>query len=610
MTNIGSRLRAALRPAADDDPLVEHARPLTLVAIVRRFAPMLRPLRWWIALSLLLIALAPAIAVVEIFLFQRLVDDVLVPIDWRPLIPLALLYIGLNVLSGALSGADDYVSTYVSQSFLMRLRRDAFDRVVRQPTLAADRRRLGDTMTRLTSDIASVESFMVVQLTEGVSAVVRLGFFLTALFYLQWQLALAALTIVPIVWWLARRFADFTKDVSRERRRRGGSMASVTEEGLSNLALVQTYGREEHAVADYQRQNKAIMEAELTGSRVRAVFLPFVDLAELVGVLTVVGMGVWALETDRLTLGGLLAFLTLLSQCYGPIRDLSDLIPGLFSASAGIERVVELLDADESEPDRRPPLPTPAGAAGAEVELRGVTVRYPGTTGPAFTGLDLAIGAGEHLAVTGPSGSGKSTIARLLSGQVAPAAGEVRLHGHDIAAYSVASVRRTVTPVLQEQLMLDASVWDNIAYARPDADAAEVLAASRLALVEEFVHRLPQGYQTRIGQRGRSLSGGQRQRIAVARALLRPSRVLVLDEPTTGLDPAIGRALVRSVLEATAGRTVIVLTHDADVLTYVDRVVDLREIVAQPPATTHDQEDTDDQDNQDNQDNQDQVVPV
>jgi subfamily B ATP-binding cassette protein MsbA len=205
-----------------------------------------------------------------------------------------------------------------------------------------------------------------------------------------------------------------------------------------------------------------------------------------------------------------------------------------------------------------------------------VQVTYPGATSPALKALDLLVEPGERVAVVGPSGSGKSTIARLLSCQVEPAHGEVLVDGHDVAQYSLVSVRAAVTPVLQEQLVMDATIRDNLVFGRPGAPEHDVRAAAEVAAVDEFASRLPDGYDTRVGQRGRALSGGQRQRIAIGRALLRPSPVLVLDEPTTGLDAALGEQVIRAVLDATRGRTVIVLTHDPVVLPHVDRVIELQ----------------------------------
>ncbi|GAA0979642.1 Lipid A export ATP-binding/permease protein MsbA [Nocardioides aquaticus] len=581
-----ARAAASLRPGADDDPMVAQARGMTIADVVRRFWPRLRPLRGWLVLGLVLLAAAPAITVAETLLFQQLVDQVLVPADPGPLLWLALVFLGLNLLSGVVSGADDYLGTWISQKFLVGLRRDSFAHVLSQPSLTHDRRRMGDVLTRLTSDVSAVESFMVGQLTVGIGAVLQLVFSLGALFYLQWQLALASLVVVPVFWWVSTRFARLTKDVSRERRRRGGSLSSVTEESLANASLVQGYGREADAVASYQRQNEAIASAELAGSRVRAVFLPLVDLAELAGMLLVIGLGVWALATDRLTLGGLLAFLTLLITCYKPVRELSQLVPALFSATAGVERIVELLD-EPAAGDRPGATPLPAPVTGTPrggVELRSVSYTYPDAASPVLDGLDLVVRPGERVALVGPSGTGKSTVARLLTRALDPEAGRVLLDGHDLAERTATSVRAAVTVVHQEQLMLDASVHDNIAFSRPDATRAEVEAAARAADAHDFVARMPQGYDSRVGQRGRSLSGGQRQRLALARALLRESRLLVLDEPTTGLDEATSRRLLEAVLRGPGDHAVLLLTHDAVALEYVDRVIDLAADPATPPV--------------------------
>jgi subfamily B ATP-binding cassette protein MsbA len=247
---------------------------MTLREVFTEFWPALRPLRGWMVLGLALLALGSVVEIVEILLFQRLVDDVLVPADFGPLLWIALTYVGLNLLAAVVSGADDIVSTWVSQRFLVRLRTNTFRHLLRLPLNVHERHRLGDVLSRLTSDINAVERFMIGDLTSGIASTLRLLFFVTALFWLQWELALASMVVVPLFWFVSTRFARFVKDVSRERARRGGSLGAVAEEAIATSSLVQAYNREEEAAQAFHRQNEGIANAELAASRVRSVFVP------------------------------------------------------------------------------------------------------------------------------------------------------------------------------------------------------------------------------------------------------------------------------------------------------------------------------------------------
>jgi ABC-type multidrug transport system fused ATPase/permease subunit len=322
-------------------------------------------------------------------------------------------------------------------------------------------------------------------------------------------------------------------------------------------------------VARFRREGERIVEAELASTRIRGILSPVIDLIELAGGLLVITLGVWALSQDDLTLGGLLVFLTYASQLYGPIRDLSRLSNTIFAASAGAERVLELLDEQPSVTDG----PLALGHARGEIELRDVTFRYPGATRDAISGVSLHVQPGETVALAGPSGAGKSTIARLLLRFDDPQVGAVLLDGHDVRELRLHSLRENVGLLLQETLLPDTSVLDAIAQGREGATRADVERAARAAGIHHVIAALPEGYDTRLGQRGRSLSGGQRQRLAIARALVRDTPVLVLDEPTTGLDAEAKARVLGPLRELAANRTTIVVSHDPEVLEWADRVV-------------------------------------
>jgi ABC-type multidrug transport system fused ATPase/permease subunit len=417
---------------------------------------------------------------------------------------------------------------------------------------ALDRRRLGDVLTRLGGDVAAIESFVLSGVASAFAAVLEIGFFVGALFYLQWDLALVSLIVAPLFFVVARRFSGLIKRASREKRRRSGSLGAVAEQTLGNVALVQASGREAAELGRYHREGEGVIAAELSSVRIRGVFSPIVDLIELAGILLVVYFGTRAIAGGGLTLGGMLVFIAYLTKLYGPVRDLSSLSNTVFKALAGAERVIELLDERPRVTDGAVELDRVRGA----LELDDVWFAYDDE--PVLKGVTLRAAPGERIALVGASGAGKSTIARMLLRFGDPAHGAVRLDGHDLRDLRLASLRRNVAVLLQETLVLHGSVRENITYARPNASNAEIEAAARAAGAHEFIERLPGGYDADLGERGRRLSGGQRQRIAIARALLADAPVLVLDEPTTGLDAA----LAASIGDLMRDRTTLVISHD------------------------------------------------
>lgn len=562
-------------PTSPPADLVAAAPPLRIAAIFRRFWPDARPYRWWIGIALLVALVIPAVEAAEIWMFKLVVDEVLVPRDLGPLGWIAAVTAGIVITRGVLGFVDEYLAAWVGERFVLDLRTRVFGQVQRTTPEVLERRHAGDTLTRVTSDVDAVETIVLSGVADALSAAVRVVVFVGILVYLDWLLAVVALVAAPALWMLAANFSRRIRRVSREARRRSGALTSVAEERLANAALVQAHNREGAEVARFRAEGRGIMHAELAAARIRALYTPLVDLIELAVALVVIGMGTWAVAEGRLTLGGLLVFITYVTQLYGPVRDLGGLATSVYSAAAAAERVVELLD--ERPPVADPPDGATLGRATGALTLDGVRFAYPGAALPVLDGASLEVAPGEVIAVTGPNGAGKSTIAKLLVRFHDAQAGAVRIDGHDVRDVRLASLRDNVTILLQEALVFHGTIRENIALGRPDATDAELRDAARAAGATGFIDRLPEGWDTVVGQRGRMLSGGQRQLLAIARALLRDAPILVLDEPTTGLDAAARANLREPLRRLAAGRTTIVITHDPEVTAWADRVVDLRD---------------------------------
>ena len=555
------------------EELQSRAPVLPLCEVFARFWPYTKPFRTRLFLGLALGLALPVVEAVTIWMFKVLTDEVLVPKDLGAFWPIAGVYVVITAVAGTLGFASSYLSSWLGQHFVLSLRTDLFGHLHSLSLDVLERRRTGDMLARLTGDVDAVEQLVVSGVTRSLGNILRVVLFTGALFWLRWELALAALAVTPLFWVAARSFSRRIKTASREARHRSGLMSTVAEESLGNAPLVQAYQRQQTEVARYHRQSQHRLAAKLTGARLSAGFGPLVDALELAGVLLVVGIGTWQMSQGRLSLGGLLAFVAYLSQVYGPVRSLSRLTNTIYSASAGAERISELLTNTSSVPERRAAVEL--GRARGIVELDRVTFSYPGASHPSLRGMSMTAHPGEVVALVGPSGAGKSTVAKLILRLYDTAAGAVRLDGHDVRDLSVKSLRANIALLLQETLVFHGTIAENIGYGRQDASVQEVRRAARLADVDEFVQKLPAGYDTVIGERGRWLSGGQRQRVAIARALVRDAPVLILDEPATGLDEETHARVAEPLGRLMAGRTTILIAHDPHTIAMADRVLTL-----------------------------------
>ncbi len=511
-------------------------------------------------------ALLPAVEAAEIWIFKHIVDDVLATGELGPLVGFALAMVGLALLGATFSFVDEYLATWVGERFTLALRTRLFSHLQRLEPDALDRRRHGDLLARLTGDVRAVETLLLSAVGELVESGARILFFAGALALLSWKLALISLVVVPLFMWAARSFARLARRAARERRRRSGTLTVVAEEALGNAALVQASNAQGRELARFRRENEGAIDAELAGTRIAGLFAPIIDLIQLSGALLIIALGTWTIAAGDLTIGGLLAFLAYLSQMYRPVRDLSQLASSVFEAVAGAERVIEVLDTRPAVEEA--PGALALAASEGRLELDGVAYTYPGAAAPALEGLDLGLERGRSVAVVGASGAGKSTLVKLALRFADPSSGTVRLDGHDLRTLTLDSIRDHVALLLQDAPLMAGTIRDNVAYARPGATDEEVAAALRAAGLEGELSP-----DTPVGERGRALSGGQRRRVAMARALVEDTPVLILDEPTAGLDDDATRRLIEPLRELTRDRATLLVTHDLALAAEADEVV-------------------------------------
>lgn len=553
--------------------LSEAAPVVSVRTTFRHFWPLMRGDRGLLLLGGALAVAAAACEVAAIRLFGVITDRALAARDlaafWTP----AAQWLGIAVAAALMTFVGDYVTTLAGERFLLRLRDRLFAHVQTLSPEFFDRGRLGDLMARLTDDVEAIEELVASGLVRLVTAVVSAVFFASAAFAVRWDLALVACALVPVFLLVTRGFSGRFRAAAGRERRSNGAMVGTVEESLSNQPLVQAYNRQEAQARRLHDEGRAWLAAKMAETRLSSLYAPLVEVVETVCVLVVLGVGAWELQEHRVTLGGLLSFAAYLGYLYPNVQSLGEVALTASEAAAGADRVQEVLRTRPAVAED--PAARTCVARRGRVAFDHVTFRYPGTGRPVIEDLSFRAGPGELVLLAGPSGAGKSTVTKLLLRFYDPDSGGIRLDGIPLRELSLAALRDSVTVLQQETLMFSGTVRDNIAYGRPGATEAEIVAAAVAADAHDFVSALPDGYDTEIGQRGRLLSGGQRQRIGIARAMVRDAPVLVLDEPTTGLDARTARNVLGPLRRLMAGRTTILITHDPHLAPKADRVVTL-----------------------------------
>ena len=484
--------------------------------------------------------------------------------------------VGLAVARAMFTFLQGYLAERASQGVAYDLRDALFERIERLSFSYYDRVQTGQLVTRLTSDVEQIRTFAGSGVVQLANAVVMLIGTTVVLLYLDWQLALVALAIVPIIAVLLVRFVGRIRPLFREVQQTLGRLNTVLQEDLLGVRVIRAFAREDYETARYTSVNEELLEKNLTTVRVFSNNFPFVFLFANLGTLAIIWFGGWQVIGGRLSVGDLVAFNTLLGFMLFPILTIGFLSASISRAGASSQRVFDVLDAPldvKDSPEASILLPL-----SCRVDFDDVSFRYPGSVRDILTGVSFSARPGQTVAVLGTTGSGKSTLVNLIPRFYDVTGGAVRLDGNDVRDVTLSSLRSQIGIVLQETRLFSGTVRENVAFGKPDATDEEIVAAAEAAQAGEFIRGLSDGYDTVIGERGIGLSGGQRQRIAIARALLIDPRLLILDDSTSAVDAETEAAIQETLdrLMREKHRTVFVIAQrvstvrDADLILVLD----------------------------------------
>jgi ATP-binding cassette subfamily B protein len=555
---------------------------------VRTFARLLtflRPYRRGVWISFGLAALAMIFTVAIPWLTGRAIDQVRAG-DRADLTTLGIAVAGAGVLRFALTVARRLVAGKVSLGIEVDLRQRMYAHLQSLELGFFDRQQTGQLMSRATVDLQAVRFFLGYGLVFILQSALTIVFAAIAMFFIQPGLAAIALIPVPFVVLASARFGRRSRPALQEVQQRVAELTAEAEENISGVRVVKAFAREDRQRERFAGAVTRVFDQSMISTRIRAFYTPFIAFLPQLGLAAILLFGGRRVVEGSLTLGDFTAFYVLLLMLLGPMRTLGFSLGLAQRATASGARVFELLDRETliASPPDAPPLPAGSG----RVQLEGVSLLYEGAKQPALRDVSLDVAAGTTVALVGATGSGKTTLAQLLPRLYDPTEGRVVIDGVDVRSVDLPSLRGAIAVVNDDPFLFSASVHENIAYAREDASREEVVEAARRAQAHDFVERLPDGYDTRVGERGLTLSGGQRQRIAIARALLADPRILILDDATSSVDASTEQQIKVALREAMRGRTTFIIAHRLSTIALADEIVVL-EKGAVAARGTHDE---------------------
>jgi ABC-type multidrug transport system fused ATPase/permease subunit len=485
----------------------------------------------------------------------------------------AIAAVIIAVLGAIASYIANYYTTSVGQWVANDLRLRTYHHLQQLSLSYYDIHQTGTLLSTITSDVQTIQGFASSSTLGIVVDLLTIVAMLFIMFRLNWDFTLIAVAVTPFMLLLVSRFKKAVKKATHEVRKEQRKMVTVIEQGLQSMRVVKAFGRQDLAEGNLAEVSQATADASLKARRVKALLSPIVAVTVSLCTALVLWRGSALIIAGVMTAGALTVFLSYVNKFFKPVQDLATMTNAIAQVSVGVERIRGILDAETIIPER-PDAREPQTLLG-EIEFDHVAFAYDADA-LVLTDVCFKVKAGQMVGVVGPTGCGKSTVVSLIPRFYDPTAGAVRIDGTDIREYKFHALRDQIGYVLQEPELFEGSVHDNIAYGKKGVTEEQVLEAAKLANADEFIARMPHGYDTMIGERGETLSGGQRQRIGVARAIIRNNPILILDEPTAALDTESESLVMEALERLMKGRTVITIAHRLSTIRDADKIVVLK----------------------------------
>lgn len=534
-----------------------------------RLLAYIKPYTRRLALAVVCIIMAAGANLYLPWIIKDMIDDVLMSKD---MVMLNLIAAGILVVMftrGVFYYGQSYLVSYVGQRVIIDVRSVLFRKFQRMPLSYYDKQQTGTVMSYITNDVAVMQSAIVDNLIELVTEGSILIGSLAMMIYLDWKLSLLTLMTIPLVGFAMKIFGRKLKRSSTVIQERVAEITSLLQESISAIRVVKSFVRESYEIKRFEEQNWRNFQAAMKNVKLSSLLTPTVEFLAAIAVTFIVWFGGYEVVNEVITAGELVAFLTYAVNLANPVKRLSRVYAAIQKAMAAADRVFAVMDLDEKitdVPDAKP-LPPIKG----KVEFKDITFSYKEGQ-PALQHISLKAEPGQMIALVGPSGSGKSTIANLIPRFYDVDSGVITIDDHDIRQVTADSLREQIGLVPQETMLFSTSVMENIRYGRLEATDEEVIEAAKAANAEEFIKELPEGYDTKLGERGLNLSGGQRQRLAIARAILKNPRVLILDEATSALDTESEKIVQDALDNLMVGRTSFVIAHRLSTIFNADQI--------------------------------------